>query len=70
MSMLETLLEDRLRSELMLKQQLGSLCEVLKQQLQETERRQREELERRIYHNALISKDVSSDKNEPTHQIK
>ncbi|XP_044229977.1 protein FAM161B [Thunnus albacares] len=64
MSKLETLLEDGLRSELMLQQQLRSLSEALKQQLQETERRLREELERRIHHDALLSKDVSSDKNE------
>eukprot|EP00064_Thunnus_orientalis_P010083 superscaffoldBa00001335_g10109 len=70
MSKLETLLEDGLRSELMLQQQLRSLSEALKQQLQETERRLREELERRIHHNALLSKDVSSDKNELTHQTR
>ncbi|XP_053191134.1 protein FAM161B [Scomber japonicus] len=68
MSTLETLQEDGLRSELMLQQQLSSLREALKQQLQETEMRQREELDRRIHHNTLLSKDLSSDKNEPTHQ--
>ncbi|XP_062295754.1 protein FAM161B [Scomber scombrus] len=70
MSTLETFLEDGLRSELMLQQQLSSLREALKQQLQETEKRQREELERRIHHNTLLSKDVSSDNNEPIHQTK
>ena len=71
MSKLETLLEDGLRSELMLQQQLKALRESLKQQLQETDRRQREELERRIYQNALLSTDQKSgDKNEQKHQAK
>lgn len=60
MSKLETLLEDGIRSELMLQQQLKALSEALRQQLQETERRQREELERRIHQNALLSTDQES----------
>lgn len=70
MSKLETMLEDGLRSELMLQQQLKTLSKNLRQQLQETERRQREELERRIHQNALLSTDVdreSGDKNEVNH---
>ncbi|KAM9842953.1 protein FAM161B [Aulostomus maculatus] len=55
---LEDLLADGLNSELILRQQLRSLRETLMQQLQQTERRQREELEKRIHHNALISADV------------
>lgn len=71
MSKLETLLEDGLRSELMLQQQLKALSEALRQQLQETERRQREELEKRIHQNALLSTDQEcSDKNETDHQAK
>lgn len=71
MSKLETLLEDGLRSELMLQQQLKALSEALRQQLQETERRQREDLEKRIHQNALLSTDQeSSDKNEMDHQAK
>ncbi|KAM9341276.1 protein FAM161B [Symphorus nematophorus] len=57
MSKLETLLEDGVRSELRLQQQLKALGEALRQQLQETEKRQREELERRIHQNALLSTD-------------
>ncbi|KAI3367755.1 hypothetical protein L3Q82_026592 [Scortum barcoo] len=71
MPKLETLLQDGLRSELMLQQQLKALSEALRQQLQETERRQREELERRIHLNALLSKDQKSgDKHELNHQTK
>lgn len=71
MSMLETLLENGLRSELMLQQQLKALSEALRQQLQEAERRQRKELERRIHQNALLSTDQESgDKNELNHQSK
>lgn len=71
MSKLETLLEDGLRSELMLQQQLKALREALRQQLQETERRQREELDRRIHQNALLSTDhYSFDENKIINQAK
>lgn len=71
MSKLENLLEDGLRSELMLQQQLKALSEALRKQLQETESRQREELERRIHQNTLLSTDQeSSDQNEVNHQAK
>lgn len=55
MSKLETLLKDGLRSELLLQQQLSALREALQLQLQETEKRQTEELEKRIHQNALLS---------------
>ncbi|XP_040917077.1 protein FAM161B [Toxotes jaculatrix] len=61
MSKLEALLEDGLRSELILKRQLKDLSEALKQQLQETEKRQLEELERRIHQNALLSTDIQQE---------
>ncbi|KAG7238559.1 hypothetical protein INR49_030832 [Caranx melampygus] len=67
MSKVEALLEDGLRSELMLKQQLKTLSETLSQQLQEAEKRQTEELERRIHQNNLLSTDTqhkSSDEKE------
>ncbi|XP_033498413.2 protein FAM161B [Epinephelus lanceolatus] len=70
---LEKLLEDGLRSELILQQQLKALSEALRQQLQETEKRQREELERRIHQNSLLSTDVdreSGDRNELKYQTK
>ncbi|KAM8737131.1 protein FAM161B isoform 2-T3 [Acanthopagrus schlegelii] len=71
MSELENLLEDGLRSELMLQQQLKALSEALRKQLQETESRQREELERRIHQNTLLSIDQkTSDQNEVNHQAK
>lgn len=71
MSKLETLLDDGLRSELMLHQQLKTLSVALRQQLQETEMRQREELEKRINQNALLSTDQESyDKNEMDYQAK
>lgn len=73
MSKLETLLLDGLKSELILKHQLRSLRESLKQQLQEADRRQREELERRIHHNDLLLTEVDqqfSDKNERICQTK
>lgn len=68
MSKVEALLEDGLRSELMLKQQLKTLSETLRQQLQEAEKRQTEELERRIHQNNLLSTD--SDKKEVNRQTK
>lgn len=65
MSNLETLLEDGPRSELMFQQQLKAL-RAFRQQLQETRRRHRENLQRRIHQNALLSKDtVLSDTSEP-----
>ncbi|XP_076604276.1 protein FAM161B isoform X2 [Chaetodon auriga] len=71
MSKLETLLDDGLRSELMLQQQLKALSEAFRQQLQETERRQKEELERRIHQNALLSTDqYSFNKNQENNQTK
>ncbi|XP_008282365.1 protein FAM161B [Stegastes partitus] len=69
----EALLEDRLRSELMLKQHLKALRKTLRQQLQETQRRQTEELEKRIHQDALLSADVdreSHDRKEQNHQTK
>lgn len=71
MSKLETFLKDGLRSELMLQQQLKALREAFRQQLQETETRQREELERRIHQNALLSTEQESgDKNEMNNQAR
>lgn len=67
MPKLDTLPEDGLRSELLLRQQLKALSETLRQQLQETETRQKEELERRILQNSLLSTDVDrgyGDRNE------
>ncbi|KAM3594290.1 uncharacterized protein V6R79_005180 [Siganus canaliculatus] len=55
MSQLENLLEDGLRSELMLQQQLSTLRETLSKQLKETEQKQREELEQRIHQDSLLS---------------
>ncbi|XP_074547977.1 protein FAM161B isoform X2 [Halichoeres trimaculatus] len=55
MSKLETVLEDGLRSELMLQQQLKALQEALRKQLQDAQRKQTEELERRIHLNAQLS---------------
>lgn len=52
---LGTLLEDGLQSDLMLQQHFKALRETLKQQLQETERIQTEELEKRIHQNARLS---------------
>ncbi|KAK5916718.1 hypothetical protein CgunFtcFv8_011672 [Champsocephalus gunnari] len=71
MPKLETLLEDGLRSELILKQHLKALSETLRQQLQETQRRQKEKLERRIHQNSLLSTDVDPEsRNEMKHQAK
>lgn len=69
---LEALLQDGLRSELMLQQQLKALSEAFRQQLQETEKRQVEELERRIHLNALLSTvhPESGDKTEMSRQTK
>ncbi|XP_068563041.1 protein FAM161B isoform X2 [Cebidichthys violaceus] len=62
MPKLETLVADGLRSELMLQQHLKALSEALRQQLQEIETRQKEELERRIHQNSLLSTE-SGDQN-------
>ncbi|XP_072220817.1 protein FAM161B [Leuresthes tenuis] len=73
MSKADTVLEDGLRTELMLQLHLKALRKTLKQQLQETERRQTEELERRIYQNALLSAGVdgkSGDVEESNHKPK
>lgn len=73
MPKVEALLEDGLRSELILKQQLKSLSETLRQQLQEAEKRQTAELETRIHQNALLSTDIqqrSGDKKEVNCQTK
>ncbi|XP_070698508.1 protein FAM161B [Pempheris klunzingeri] len=73
MSKLDTLVEDGLRSELMLQQQLKALSKALRQQLQETERRQRNELEKRIHQDAVLSSDVgqeSGGKNAVKHESK
>ncbi|XP_075964403.1 protein FAM161B [Anarhichas minor] len=67
MPKLETLEADGLRSELMLQQHLKALSEALRQQLQEIETRQKEELERRIHQNSLLSTE-SGDQN--IHQAK
>lgn len=61
---LDTLLEDGLQSELMLQLHLKALREALKQQLQETERIQTEELEKRIQQNAHLSADSSKNPTE------
>ncbi|XP_030574563.1 protein FAM161B [Archocentrus centrarchus] len=55
---LDTLLEDGLRSDLTLQLHIKALRETLKQQLQETERIQTEELEKRIHQNACLSADA------------
>ncbi|XP_061599276.1 protein FAM161B [Cololabis saira] len=67
MSQLDTLLEDRLKLELLLQLQFNALRKSLRQQLQDTEKRQVQELEKRIHQNALLSKDIdkkSSDEKE------
>lgn len=61
---LDTLLEDGLQSELMLQLHLKALREALKQQLQETERIQTEELEKRIQQNTHLSADSSENPTE------
>ncbi|XP_037341587.2 protein FAM161B isoform X2 [Pungitius pungitius] len=69
MPKLEILETDALRSELMLRQHLKALSEALGQQLQETKTRQKEELDRRIHENSLLSAE-SSDRNKMKHQAK
>nr|XP_057946918.1 protein FAM161B [Doryrhamphus excisus]XP_057946919.1 protein FAM161B [Doryrhamphus excisus]XP_057946920.1 protein FAM161B [Doryrhamphus excisus]XP_057946921.1 protein FAM161B [Doryrhamphus excisus] len=58
MSEPEVLLPSGLESEGVLHQRLQYLTVAVQQQLQETERRYREELERRIHHNTLLSADL------------
>ncbi|XP_060918365.1 protein FAM161B isoform X2 [Labrus mixtus] len=73
MSKLETFLEEGLRSELILQQQLKTLKEALMKQLQETQKEQREELERRIHQNTLLStydNHESGDKNKVNQHAK
>ncbi|KAK6307251.1 hypothetical protein J4Q44_G00223990 [Coregonus suidteri] len=55
---LQAFLEDGLRSELLLQRQLQAIKEAHKQQLQETERRQRVGLEKRIQQNSMLSAGV------------
>ena len=57
MADLQAFLEDGLSSELLLQHQLQEMKEAHKQQLQETERRQREGLEKRIQQNSMLSAD-------------
>lgn len=57
MSECDTLLVERLRSELMLKAHLKALRTGLQLQLQETKSRQTEELDKRIHQNTLLSSD-------------
>ncbi|XP_054894527.1 protein FAM161B isoform X2 [Poeciliopsis prolifica] len=57
MSECDTLLVERLRTELMLKADLKALRTTLQLQLQETKSRQAEELDKRIHQNTLLSKD-------------
>ncbi|KAM4540316.1 protein FAM161B [Fundulus diaphanus] len=59
MSKCDTLVEEGLRSELMLKAHLKALRMALQQQLQETRRRQTEELDERIHQNTLLSADTN-----------
>lgn len=51
---LEMLLQDGLESELNLQNQLKALSETLQQQLKETEKKQKEEFEKRIHQNAAL----------------
>ncbi|CAB1330891.1 unnamed protein product [Coregonus sp. 'balchen'] len=57
---LQAFLEDGLRSELLLQRQLQAMKEAHKQQLQETERRQRVGLEKRIQQNSMLGPRRSS----------
>ncbi|KAM9787708.1 protein FAM161B isoform 2-T2 [Syngnathus typhle] len=59
MSEPEMMLTDGLESEEILHQRLRSLSETIQRQLQETERRHREQLESRIHHNTLLSAELS-----------
>ncbi|KAJ7990706.1 hypothetical protein DPEC_G00289700 [Dallia pectoralis] len=51
-------LEDGLKSELLLQQRLHVMIETQQQQLQDTEKRQREGLEKRIHQNLMLSADI------------
>ncbi|XP_037833705.1 protein FAM161B isoform X2 [Kryptolebias marmoratus] len=55
MSKCDTLLEDGLQSEILLQLHLQTMRKALRQQLQETNRRQTEELDKRVYQNSLLS---------------
>ncbi|KAG7510469.1 hypothetical protein JOB18_022247 [Solea senegalensis] len=57
MSKMNALLEDGFTSEMMLQQHLNGLKEALVQQLQETEKKHTQELEKKLYQNALLSTD-------------
>lgn len=59
MSESEMMLTNSLESEEPLHQRLRYLSEVIQRQLQETERRHKEQLETRIYHNTLLSQDLN-----------
>ncbi|XP_029981937.1 protein FAM161B [Sphaeramia orbicularis] len=61
MSKLDMLLRDGIQSELILKEHLKTLSESLREQLQETEKRQREDLESRIHQNTLLSTNVDQE---------
>ncbi|KAM4723459.1 protein FAM161B [Anableps anableps] len=59
MSKCDILLEEGLRSELMLKAHLKALRMALQLQLQQTKRRQTEELDKRIHQSTLLSTDTN-----------
>ncbi|XP_015242335.1 PREDICTED: protein FAM161B [Cyprinodon variegatus] len=59
MSVCDNLLEERLRSELVLKANLKTLRKTLEQQLQEMKRRQTEELDKSIHWNTLLLTDTN-----------
>ncbi|MED6260502.1 hypothetical protein ATANTOWER_020241 [Ataeniobius toweri] len=59
MSKCDTLLEEGLQTELIFKAHLKVLRMALQQQLQETKRKQTEELDKRIHQNTLFSTDTS-----------
>lgn len=58
MSAFEILQEDRLQTEIILQLHLKTLRKALGRQLQETKKRQTEELEKRIYQNSVLSTNV------------
>lgn len=59
MSKGDTLFEDALGSDLILKAHLKALRTALQLQLQEMKRRQTEELDKRIHQNTLLSTDTN-----------
>ncbi|XP_019721056.1 protein FAM161B isoform X3 [Hippocampus comes] len=59
MSEPEMMLTSSLKSKEVLHQRLRYLSEAIQRQLQETERRHKEQLESRIHHNTLLSQDVN-----------